>query len=167
MLLLLLICIVASRPVAGAEPEKAAVFDFELIDTSLEGSIHGKRPDETARLAHITQLLREKLAASGKYTLVDLAPAAKAISDAAPLNKCNGCIEDLAKSVGANVAFTGYVQKVSNLILNINIEVRDVQTGKKLDVWSADIRGNTDESWDHGITWLVNHRVLPKEAPHG
>ena len=35
-----------------------AVFDFELIDTSLEGAIRGARPDERVRLARLARVAR-------------------------------------------------------------------------------------------------------------
>ena len=43
------------------------------------------------------------------------------------------------------------MQKVSNLILNINIYVRDAETGDLVAAASADIRGNTDKSWSRGV----------------
>ncbi|MGI9387195.1 MAG: DUF2380 domain-containing protein, partial [Methyloligellaceae bacterium] len=55
------------------------------------------------------------------------------------------------------------VQKVSNLILNINIIIRDTASSKITRVMSADIRGNTDESWIHGVKWLVRNRLLAKK----
>src|SRR5689334_6622767 len=38
--------------VAHAEPPKLAVFDFEMIDTSLQGEVSGLSKEEQARLAH-------------------------------------------------------------------------------------------------------------------
>jgi hypothetical protein len=38
------------------------------------------------------------------------------------------------------------VQKVSNVILNMNVYIRDAHTGKLVISMSADFRGNTDES---------------------
>ena len=52
------------------------------------------------------------------------------------------------------------MQKVSNLILNINIYVRNVETGKMVSAASADIRGNTDQSWKRGVSYLVRNRLL-------
>jgi hypothetical protein len=66
----------------------------------------------------------------------------------------------LAKSLGAELAVTGTVQKVSNLILNMNIYVRDVSSGDTIAVMSADMRGNTDESWSRTLDWLVRNRLL-------
>ena len=41
--------------------QSVAVFDFELIDTSLEGAIRGVRPDEQERLARLSDQLRQLL----------------------------------------------------------------------------------------------------------
>ena len=51
---------------------------------------------------------------------------------------------------------TGWVQKVSNLILNMNIVVRDAKTGQIILSKSVDMRGNTKESWSRALDWLVN-----------
>ncbi len=39
--------------------QSVAVFDFELIDTSLEGAIRGARADERERLARLSDQLRQ------------------------------------------------------------------------------------------------------------
>jgi Protein of unknown function (DUF2380) len=62
--------------------------------------------------------------------------------------------------IGAELAITGTVQKVSNLILNMNIYVRDASTGATIAAMSADMRGNTDESWSRTLDWLVRNRLL-------
>jgi hypothetical protein len=49
---------------------------------------------------------------------------------------------------------------VSNLILNMNIYVRDVSSGATLAAMSADMRGNTDESWFRTLDWLIRNRLL-------
>ncbi len=138
---------------------RAAVFDFELIDTSLQGEKEGANAAEHARLARLAPALREKLAASDLYEPVDIAPVeAKARKE--NLQNCGGCDAKLAREVGADVAITGAVQKVSNLILNINIYVRDARTGAPMRAMSVDIRGNTDESWMHGLDYITKNRLL-------
>jgi hypothetical protein len=163
-----LVILAALIPVLAAhaqEPAKirAAVFDFELIDTSLEGEKQGPRPDEQARLAHLGQALREKLAASKIYAPVDIAPV-EAEAHRQNLQSCGGCDAKMARELGADVAITGAVQKVSNLILNINIYIRDARTGRATDAMSVDIRGNTDESWMHGLDWLLRNKLLASAA---
>ena len=55
---------------------------------------------------------------------------------------------------------TGLVQKISNLILNINVTIRDLHDGRALRAGSVDIRGNTDESWSRGMSYLVRNRLF-------
>jgi hypothetical protein len=62
--------------------------------------------------------------------------------------------------MGAELAITGTVQKVSNLILNMNIYVRDASSGATTAAMSADMRGNTDETWSRSLDWLVRNRLL-------
>jgi hypothetical protein len=139
--------------------QSVAVFDFELIDTSLEGAIRGARPDEQARLVRLSDQLRQLLRDSGRFSLVDIAPIASE-AQASNLQACGGCDMRLAQSIGAELAITGTVQKVSNLILNMNIYVRDTSSRATIAAMSADMRGNTDESWSRALHWLVRNRLL-------
>jgi hypothetical protein len=140
--------------------QRAIVFDFELVDTSLEGEMNGPRADEQARLARTSEQLRQRLAESGKFALVDGAPVAAA-AHASNLQACGGCDAQLARQVGADLAITGTVQKVSNLILNMTIYIRDAASGRPLTAMNADFRSNTDESWSRTLDWLVRNRLLP------
>jgi hypothetical protein len=144
---------------AFAAERTLAVFDLELIDTSLEGERGGQRPDEQARLARTSEQLRQRLTESGRFTLVDMAPVA-AQARASNLQACGGCDAQLARTVGAELAITGTVQKVSNLILNVSIYIRDAATGRQVAAMYADFRGNTDESWSRALDWLVRNRLL-------
>jgi hypothetical protein len=139
--------------------QSVAVFDFELIDTSLEGAIRGARADEQERLARLSDQLRQLLRNSGRFSLVDITPIARE-AQASNLQACGGCDVRFAKRIGAELAITGTVQKVSNLILNMNIYVRDASTGATIAAMSADMRGNTDESWSRTLDWLARNRLL-------
>jgi hypothetical protein len=150
----------ASGAVAAAP--KAAVFDFELVDTSLAGAMLGASEVEAKRIAMLSDRLRSALAGSGEYEVVDIGPVR---SEAANRNlqACGGCDRHMAAELGAELAVTGVVHKVSNLILSINLYVRDVDTGKLVEGYSADIRSNTDESWTRGLDWLLENRLLAPE----
>jgi hypothetical protein len=148
-----------SSAVAQGSKIHAAVFDFELIDTSLEGEKQGPKPAEQARLALLGRALREKLAASSLYESVDITPV-EAEARGKNLQNCGDCDVKMARELGADVAITGTVQKVSNLILNINLYIRDARTGRSIEAMSVDIRSNTDESWMHGLDWLVRNKLL-------
>ncbi|MFL5028635.1 MAG: DUF3280 domain-containing protein [Xanthobacteraceae bacterium] len=143
----------------SAAERSVAVFDFELIDTSLDGELNGPRRDEQVRLANTSDRLRQRLAESGQFVVIDIAPVA-AQARANNLQACGGCDTRLAKTIGAELAVTGTVQKVSNLILNMSIYIRDVQSGQVVAAMTADLRGNTDESWSRTLDWLVRNRLL-------
>ncbi len=151
-------------PTALAAAPSAAIFPFELIDTSYEGEVDGVKADETRRLEAITAELRKLVEQDGRYSVVDVTPLKEEIATAAPLHKCNGCDIELTKKAGAELAMTGTVQKVSNLILTINIYIRDAASGDMKRVMSADMRGNTDESWMRTLRWLVKNRLLATEG---
>ena len=143
---------------AFADPPKLAVFDFELIDTSLPGEFYGSKPEE-ARLVLIAEQLRKALADSGRFQLLDIAPVRDAARHA-NLQACGGCDLKLAGELGADLEITGMVQKVSNLIINLNIYLRDVKTGAMITAASADMRGNTDEAWTRTMSYLIRNRLL-------
>jgi hypothetical protein len=147
-----------SAPVR-ADPPKVAVFDFELVDTSLQGEVNGPRTDEQDRLTRVGDQLRKALTESGKFHLLDIS-AVNAAAHGSNLQACGGCDVQYAQQLGADLVITGVVQKVSNLILNINIYLRDVHTGRLLTLASADLRGNTDESWSRAMSYLVRNRLL-------
>lgn len=158
-LLLLALAIIGSPLFAQAAP-RAVVFDFELIDTSAEGDLRGKRADEQQRLALLGDHLRKQLSEKGAYEVVDASPVKAAVAKERALHDCNGCVERIAAPLGVEVAFIGYVQKVSNLILNVNVEIRDVKTGATVKRMSADIRANNDEAWLRGLQYLIDNRLM-------
>ena len=131
---------------AHADPLKVAVFDFELLDTSLQGEVDGPRTDEQRRLMDVAKQLRKALAEAGKFVVLDIAPV-NAAAHGSNLQACGGCDVQYAQQLGADLAITGVVQKVSALILSMNIYLRDAHTGNLITSMSADFRGNTDESW--------------------
>lgn len=146
--------------VIAADGVPIAVFDIELLDTSLEGEIKGINEAEQQRLVLVSNLLRKMLHESERYDVVDLALIAGEIESGGNWQGCNGCDASLAAKLGATYSVTGVVQKVSNLILNITIYFRDTKTRKIVQVAGADIRSNTDKSWSRGVSWLVRNRLL-------
>jgi hypothetical protein len=143
----------------GAESPRLAVFDFEMIDSSLDGEMHGKRADEQERLMRVGDRVRQELGESGKFRIVDIAPV-NAAAHQSHLQACGGCDVKLARALDADLVITGVVQKVSNLIINITVYVRDAHTGALVATANADMRGNTDESWSRTTRYLIRERLL-------
>jgi Protein of unknown function (DUF2380) len=158
-LLASMLMLTSSALAEAAELPRLAVFDFEMIDSSLDGEMHGKRADEQARLMRTGDQVRTQLAESGRFQILDIAPV-NAAAHQSSLQACGGCDVTLARELGYDVEITGVVQKVSNLILNINAYLRDVHTGKLVAGGSVDMRGNTDESWSRATRYLVRERLL-------
>ena len=145
---------------AIAVPLKTIVMlDFELIDDTLETA---KDAAQKTRLAMISQQLRAAFAENKLYQVLDNAPAAALIEDLSgrfALHDCNGCDVDIGKALKADRVMTAWVQKVSNLILNVNIQIRDVRSGLIMLNKSVDIRSNTDDSWSRGIRYMVRSMI--------
>jgi hypothetical protein len=158
---LVYVCCAAASNAAEA-PSWTAAFNFVFDDTSLQGQMLGPESAEQHRLAALDSELRDLLAKSGCCSMVDLGSVAKQAEDM-DMRTCKGCDVDLARQAGARISVTGWVQKVSNLILNINLVARDVTTGQVIEAGSVDIRGNTDESWSRGLSYLLRNRLHPSE----
>ncbi|MEN3375201.1 MAG: hypothetical protein V7604_556 [Hyphomicrobiales bacterium] len=157
------VAIAFSAVAAGAETRSAAVFDFELVDTSGGDPLKAQDAEHQSRVAQTSERLRTRLTESGRYRVIDIAPVTKE-AHASNLQACGGCDVTLADRVGADLSVTGTVYKVSNLILNMMIFVRDAKTGGNVAVMQADMRGDTDESWLRAVDWLVRNRLLAAET---
>lgn len=155
-------------PVAAATtpaPLKTiAIMDFELLDQTGDTT---KDVAQKARLQLVDSLLRSQFTEHQLYRVADSTPAVAMITDfnnRFALHDCNGCDVDIGNALHVDRVLTAWVQKVSNLILNINIQIRDVKTGLVVLNKSVDIRGNTDESWTRGIRYMVRDMVEKAQA---
>jgi hypothetical protein len=154
--LLALALIVAAPAAAAQERLKVAFFGFEMISTS------GTAPSEAERLrlARLGAVFEEMLKASGRFEIAPIPEAlAGRIAKEINFSSCNGCEVELAREIGADVASFGAVQKVSNLILNENLYMRRAD-GAPFFAQSVDIRGNTDESWERGLRYMLKNHLL-------
>ena len=140
-------------------PRIAAVMEFELIDDMQDYERPETRDAQNRRIGLISDALRREFLQRGMYRIADNSAAEKLISGLkaqGELRDCNGCEIDIGRALGADVIIIGWVQKVSNLILNINVEVREISSGRTLYVKSVDLRSNTDNSWLRGIRYMVD-----------
>ncbi len=139
---------------AEAAPQKIMVFDFYFDNTSLEPSSAA----EKARIKTISNELRADLQKSKKYAVI--AGKEEASSSEPQVGKCDDWRLAAAQKAGAELVACPWVQKVSNLILNINIVIQNAKTGQFVRGGSVDIRGNTDLSWDRGLRFLLEEHVF-------
>lgn len=137
-----------------------AFVGFELIDDQPDPA---RAPQLQARLEAIGRQMARGLDERGLYRLVDLAPAAAALERARVqneyLHRCNGCLAGIAAASGSHRVGVGWVQRVSNLILNLNLAIWDARDHRMLLTKSVDIRGDNDESWRRGIDYMLRDMV--------
>jgi hypothetical protein len=150
---------IAETPTPAAQVKSVAFLNVQFLNDH-----EGQEPTtdaERARLVSIEELFKSKLEASGRYKFVQIPAETKAqIATGPGIGHCGGCEIDYGEQLGSNLVAWVVVQKVSNLILNINVYVADVATKKMVFVQSADIRGNTGRSWTRGITYIVKNHML-------
>lgn len=146
-----------------AEPG-VVVLDFELIDDLKDPA---SAQTDQRRLLQASMLLREQLQSCPGFGIADARYAATEIEQARARNfyvhRCNECAQAIAQAAHARYVLFPWVQKVSNLILNVNAEVRAAGDGSLIASRSVDIRGNTDRSWKRGVLALAV-RLCEKDA---
>ncbi|SFK28273.1 DUF3280 domain-containing protein [Celeribacter neptunius] len=164
---LILMLIWASPAMAQAKGQlevqkSVAFFGLTFLDTSLQGSTYGSDPAERARVIMLEDMVRARFADAG-YELVDLAPVAVELDRIVNPAKCYGCDSRMTTKLGADYALVGEIQKVSNLILSMNLQLRDSTTGKIVQARAVDIRSNTDESWRRGMAYILRNTFFREE----
>jgi Protein of unknown function (DUF2380) len=142
---LLFACAAQLGASAALAAQTVAVFPFELLDQSQDGELILKvRPEETKRLAVLTQELQARLTAS------------KA--------KCDNCLADLAAKSGADIAMLGLVQKFSDTLLSVSIQTIDAKTGTVKNSYTVGVQGNTDEAWLRGVSYIARNKMMIEGA---
>jgi Protein of unknown function (DUF2380) len=162
------LCLAVAGSEAAAAPLRSiAVVDCTLIDDNAAYNDADTNRIQQARIGMISNDLRGQLRDRQLYRVADNAPASSMIatfSASQEMDACNGCELQVGRKLGVDRVGVCWVQKVSNLIININLRVEDVATGKAVFQRSVDIRGNTDLSWQRGVKALVDRLADDAEA---
>lgn len=136
-----------------------AFLGVTFIDTSTEGAYNPVRADETARLALVQDYVQTRFSESG-FVLLDLSPIAADLEGISNPADCYGCETRLASRLDAEYVLVGEVQKVSNLILSMNLVLRAVPSGEVVRARAVDIRSNTDDSWLRGMRYIFKTHIF-------
>jgi hypothetical protein len=133
-----------------------AVLDFELVDD--QNNPLTKAAQEV-RLRNATEQLQRELSERHLYRVVDPAPSQelqrKLASQQAFLYRCDDCADQVGQLLGVDLVMSTWVQKVSELILNVNVQIYDVKAQQVMFSKSVDMRGNDDVSWTRAVRYLV------------
>lgn len=132
------------------------VLDFEVLEDH-------PQPDRAAaqaeRARNASAQLRDALAQADLYHVLD--PAAgesvvKSLRDRHTwLHRCTECAQTIGRAAGSELVLLPWAQVVSQLIVNLNVELRETDSDRVLLNKSVDLRGNNDESWARGIRFMV------------
>jgi hypothetical protein len=161
------ICLLASASQVVAAPKSIVVVNCGLIDDNAAYNDAELTRVQHERVVMASDELRGQLRDRQLYRVVDDAPASGLIAELSSmqdLSACNGCERKVGRKLGVERVGVCWVQKVSNLILNINLRVEDVADGKTVFERSVDIRGNTDLSWRRGVKALVELLAADPDA---
>jgi hypothetical protein len=146
----------AQAPAPSPGLRSIAVLQVELLDDQHNPATQAA---QELRLRDALLQLREELRARGLYRLVDPGPA-QALQETLRAQqeffyRCDDCAAQVGQQLGVDLVMTPWVQKVSELILNFNVQIFDVRAGKVIFSKSVDLRGNQDESWKRAVRYLV------------
>lgn len=145
---------------APPPPGSATWFGIHYIDTSTEGAINGIREDETARIEMIEGYIADALTERG-FELHE--PETERVARIKNPLHSNGADSKIAAEMGSDYAISGEVQKVSNLIQSVNLYIREAGTGRQLRGGAVDVRGNTDEAFQRGYSYLLRNIIFRED----
>jgi hypothetical protein len=154
-----LVLLLAALPLAvrsQAAPASLVLPDIELLDTQPDPN---QAADHARRIQNTSRQLREGLAQAGLYRIIDPTTVQSTIDEQraahATIFDCNGCAQAIGQAARSDLVAMAWVQKVSQLILNLNVEVRETATDRVVLNKSVDMRGNNDESWARAARFML------------
>ena len=138
---------------------RVAFLGMGFIDTSTEGAYDGERADQTARMGLVEDSVRQRFHDEG-FEVLSNDPVSGDLGQVVNPANCNGCDVRLGEKLGADYVVVGEVQKVSNLILSMNLVMREVATGTMVRGLSVDFRSNTDETWLRAMRYILRYNFF-------
>lgn len=162
---LVAVAIGGTASTAGTPAAKTSIAVLGVNLSNVKEDLEPTTDEEKARLPKVEELFRSRLDGSGRYSVVPLPDEMRAkIAAGQAIGLCGGCEIDFGKSLGAELVTWVEVEKVSNLILLMNVYVSDVSTGKVTFFKSVSMRSNTDESWLRSIDYVLKNYLLVESA---
>jgi hypothetical protein len=148
-----------ARRALADEPVSVAVADFDYTDTS--GEITDQIEAHRARVATFGELVRDSLAAGGKYRVVRLDCPARACTAA---NMRPDDFVAQARRAGARLVVYGGIRKMSTLVQWGEVQVLDLDRNELLLRRTVTFRGDTDTAFHRAADFVGEtvRDVMPK-----
>ena len=153
--------------VADREPTKLAVFAFELEDTSAAAPSIGESAVDAAdatALTKVTDAVRQTLAESPRYHVIDVGGANADAVKAHALHDCSGCDAAIALNLGADQSLVGVIRRVSRTEYTVRFQVREALTGAVVASADSGLRMGANYSWSRGAVRLISDRLLETQS---
>jgi len=152
----------ARDALAPPEPIRLALLPFELDDTSA-GAALGETGSDQKGLLDATDAVRQLLAQSGRYRLIE---ASGEIKPRQPMRECDDCEARLARELGAQQSLLGIVRRIGRTEYIIGFRVRQADTGAVVAAGDSGLRLGANYSWSRGAARLVRERLLETNPEH-
>lgn len=160
---LMLVAATAMAPaVLAADLESLVVLDYEFDGDPGDAAMRAERE---LRMARMSDALRDALRRAALFNVIDtpqLRADIERIKAAQYLHRCNGCELDLARAAGARVVLVPWIYRMSQLVVTMHFEMKEVSTGKLLMKRALDFRNDTDASWKREVDYLVRDMLEGK-----
>jgi hypothetical protein len=149
---------------AAAQLPSILVLEFDLIDEHVNPLTIAA---QEVRLRNAALQLQRELAQRNLYRVADPAPVAQLQRELRLqqefMHRCDDCARQIGELAGVDLVMQTWVQKVSELILNLNVQIYDVKARRPILTKSVDMRGNDDVSWTRAVRFLVRDMAEKRE----
>jgi hypothetical protein len=152
---LITVTIFLSNTTYAATTEKLAVLPFEIVDNT---PVPGGEERNQKMLEKITRYIAQNIDDKRLFKVIPQSKVNKIVSSAqlgTDIRNCNQCEFELGKQVEAEKVMTGWIYKMSILILTMHIEIKDVATQQTFISKAYDFRGDNEKAWLRAADYML------------
>ncbi|MCG7948930.1 MAG: DUF3280 domain-containing protein [Candidatus Thiodiazotropha endolucinida] len=109
-------------------------------------------------LDKLTRYIGDSIHQAGLYQVVSQNQVNRAVEDAhlgTDIRNCNLCEYDLARQVEGEKVMTGWIYKMSILVLTMHIEIKNVTDERILISKAYDFRGDNEKAWLRAAQYMI------------
>jgi hypothetical protein len=155
ILLLVLYWVVLPIHADVRQVDKIAVLPFEIVDNT---PVPGGEARNDEMLEKLTLFITDTIDEEGLFQVVPHTSVLQVVEDAqlgTYIRNCNRCEFDLAREMQSDKVMTGWIYKMSILVLTMHIEIKDVDSEKILIKKAYDFRGDNEKAWLRAAKYML------------
>lgn len=139
----------------ASQIDKIAVLPFEIVDNT---PVPGGEARNQEMLQKLTRFITDAIDEEGIFQVVPHASVQQVVENArlgTYIRNCNRCEYDLARAMKSDKVMTGWIYKMSILVLTMHIEIKDVDSEKILIKKAYDFRGDNEKAWLRAAKYML------------